>query len=80
MNIEIIPGVYRHYKGAYYLVLGTAAHSETEERLVVYVALYSSPGPRMWVRPLAMFAESVEVQGTTVPRFQYVGQEILSEE
>ena len=73
---EIIPGVYEHYKGRKYLVLGTAAHSETLERLVVYVPLYDSPGPRLWVRPRAMFAETVETNGLSVPRFRYIGQEI----
>ncbi|HLJ56012.1 MAG TPA: DUF1653 domain-containing protein [Chthonomonadaceae bacterium] len=72
----IVPGVYEHYKGRKYLVLGTAAHSETMERLVVYVALYDSPGPRLWVRPGAMFAGTVEVDGVAVPRFRYLGQEI----
>lgn len=73
---EIIPGIYEHYKGRKYLVLGTAAHSETLERLVVYVPLYDSPGPRLWVRPLTMFAESVEAGGHSRPRFRYIGQEI----
>ncbi len=71
-----MPGIYRHYKGNYYLVLGTAAHSETEERLVVYVALSQSPGPHLWVRPAAMFCENVPTRAGEVPRFQYVGQEI----
>ena len=73
---EIIPGIYEHYKGKKYLMLGTAAHSETLERLVVYVPLYDSPGPRLWVRPRAMFGETVVVDGVTVPRFRYIGQEI----
>ena len=73
---EITPGIYEHYKGRKYLVLGTAAHSETLERLVVYVPLYDSPGPRLWVRPCAMFGETVVVEGVTVPRFRYLGQEI----
>jgi hypothetical protein len=72
---EVIPGVYEHYKGNKYLVLGTAAHSETLERLVVYVPLYDSPGPRLWVRPRAMFLESVLLDGAQVPRFRYLGQE-----
>jgi hypothetical protein len=73
---EIIPGIYEHYKGRKYLVIGTAAHSETLERLVVYVPLYDSPGPRLWVRPRAMFAETVEIDGKPVARFRYIGQEI----
>ncbi|MFI0474438.1 DUF1653 domain-containing protein [Halomonas sp. HMF6819] len=62
-----VPGIYRHYKGALYEVLGTAQHSETEEPLVVYRALYGEYG--LWVRPLAMFMETVEVQGQQQPRF-----------
>ena len=63
----ITPGTYRHYKGNLYEVLDVATHSETEERLVVYRALYGEHG--LWVRPLAMFTEMVEVDGVVVPRF-----------
>jgi hypothetical protein len=63
----VAPGRYRHYKGAHYEVIGVARHSETEEELVVYRALYGERG--LWARPLAMFLESVEVDGATVPRF-----------
>ncbi|HSP58329.1 MAG TPA: DUF1653 domain-containing protein [Halomonas sp.] len=62
-----VPGIYSHYKGPLYEVLGLAYHSETEEPLVVYRALYGDYG--LWVRPLAMFTETVEVQGEPVPRF-----------
>ena len=61
------PGTYRHYKGNLYEVLGVARHSETEEQLVVYRALYGERG--LWVRPLAMFQEAVVVDGHEVPRF-----------
>ena len=64
----IEPGLYRHYKGNDYEVVGVATHSETEEALVVYRALYGEFG--LWVRPLAMFEETVEVDGVAVPRFQ----------
>ena len=64
----IEPGLYRHYKGNDYEVVGVATHSETEECVVVYRALYGEFG--LWVRPLAMFEETVEVDGATVPRFQ----------
>ena len=64
------PGRYRHYKGAEYQVLGTARHSETEQPLVVYRALYGEFG--LWVRPLAMFTESVTVDGVDRPRFEFV--------
>lgn len=60
-------GLYRHYKGREYRVFGLARHSETEEPLVVYQALYGDYG--LWVRPLAMFLETVEVDGETLPRF-----------
>lgn len=61
------PGVYRHYKGNLYEVIGVARHSETEEPLVVYRALYGSFG--LWVRPAQMFAETVVDEGQTVLRF-----------
>lgn len=61
------PGVYRHYKGNLYEIIGVARHSETEEPLVVYRALYGSFG--LWVRPAQMFAETVVDEGQTVPRF-----------
>lgn len=63
------PGRYRHYKGNYYEVLETARHSETEELLVVYRALYGDHS--LWVRPLAMFIEKIVVDGQEVPRFAY---------
>ena len=62
------PGIYIHFKGGVYSVVGTATHSETGEQLVVYVA----GGGKMWVRPLAMFTDEVEARGTTVPRFRHV--------
>jgi hypothetical protein len=65
------PGAYRHYKGGLYEVLGVARHSETEERLVVYRALSGDGG--LWVRPLAMFQETVTVDGRDVPRFTPAG-------
>ncbi|MCF7529411.1 DUF1653 domain-containing protein [Neisseria lisongii] len=63
----IIPGIYRHYKGNLYEVIGVARHSETEEEQVVYRALYGNYG--LWVRPSAMFAETVSLNGETLPRF-----------
>lgn len=65
--MPVEPGRYRHYKGNYYEVLGTARHSETDERLVVYRPLYGEGG--LWVRPEAMFQEEVSVEGRSVPRF-----------
>jgi hypothetical protein len=68
-------GVYQHYKGNKYLVLGVATHSETKEKLVVYVALYANDLSHLWVRPLAMFDEEVVVKGQRRPRFQWIGDE-----
>lgn len=67
MRSTIQPGRYRHYKGNFYEVLDVARHSETEEPMVVYRCL--SDGNSLWVRPLDMFLETVEVAGQTVPRF-----------
>ena len=66
------PGVYRHYKGQHYEVLGVARHSETEEEFVVYRALYGERG--LWIRPVAMFMESVEKDGVFVPRFARIDE------
>ncbi len=68
------PGRYRHYKGNDYDVIGVATHSEDESALVVYRPCYGER--ELWVRPLAMFMETVEVNGETVPRFRYVGQPV----
>ena len=59
---------YKHFKGNEYLVLHIAKHSETMEDLVVYKALYGEYG--IWVRPLSMFLEQVEVDGKLVNRFE----------
>lgn len=67
-------GVYRHFKGKLYLVLGVARHSETDEHFVAYVPLYSMPGPRITVRPYADFFAIVERDGARQPRFTYVGE------
>jgi hypothetical protein len=68
---EPAPGPYRHFKGGEYEVVGVARHSETDERLVVYRPLYGDGG--LWVRPVAMFLETVEYDGRTVPRFTFLG-------
>lgn len=59
---------YRHYKGNFYEVLGVARHTETQEELVVYRALYGEGG--LWVRPKAMFLEEVIVDGQSMRRFE----------
>ena len=64
------PGLYQHYKGNQYEVIDTVRHSETEETLVLYRALYGEKG--LWVRPLEMFRESVNVDGLCIPRFEFV--------
>ena len=66
---DLAPGRYRHYKGPEYVVLGTARHSETDEILVVYRPVVTKGHEGVWVRPLAMFTETVSVEGRTVPRF-----------
>ena len=69
-------GKYKHYKGNLYEVIGLAHHSETLEELVVYRALYNSPdfgADALWVRPLKMFVEKVNVDGQEIPRFDFVG-------
>ncbi|MBD9398091.1 MULTISPECIES: DUF1653 domain-containing protein [unclassified Pseudomonas] len=71
--MSLQPGLYRHYKGPEYRVLGVARHSETEEEVVVYQALYGEYG--LWVRPLAMFTSQVELDGEQVPRFALVEAE-----
>ena len=65
-------GRYRHFKGKEYEVLGVARHSETEEELVVYRALYGNFG--LWVRPVSMWNETVERDGKTFRRFTYIGE------
>lgn len=70
-------GIYEHYKGGFYQVLGVGAHADTEELLVVYIALAIRPGPRMRVRPLATFEDMIEwPSGEMKPRFLYRGTEI----
>lgn len=64
-------GKYKHFKGKEYEVVGVAKHSETMEDLVVYRALYDEGS--LWVRPLKMFLEEVEVNGKKVPRFSFIG-------
>ena len=67
----ILLGMYRHYKGGEYEVIGFAKHSETLEDMVIYKALYGEGGT--WVRPMSMWEESVDHAGKTVKRFTFIG-------
>ena len=66
-------GKYKHYKGNDYEVIGVAKHSETQEELVVYKALYGEGS--LWVRPKQMFLENVNIDGKEIPRFQFIENE-----
>lgn len=68
--MTLLAGKYQHYKGPFYQVEGVATHSETQESLVVYRCLYGNYD--LWVRPLAMFTETVKIDGVEVPRFALV--------
>ena len=74
--MKLKAGTYRHYKGNLYEVLTTAQHSETEEWMVVYKALYGRKG--MWVRPYEMFVEKIEVDGEMVERFKYINKDTVA--
>ena len=70
---EIKLGVYKHYKGNEYRVLAIATHSETLEKMVVYQALYGEYC--IWVRPISMWNEIVDVNGVKTPRFEFLREE-----
>ena len=65
-------GIYEHYKGMKYEVIDTLRHSETEELMVLYRALYGDEG--LWARPFNMFFENVTIEGLEQPRFKYIGE------
>ncbi len=69
-------GLYQHYKGNLYQVIGISRHSETLEEHVVYQALYGDYG--LWVRPLQMFAETILVNDQNLPRFKFLGEPLSS--
>ena len=76
-QVFIVPkleaGVYQHYKGNHYQVLGIGCHTETNDYFVVYEPLYEHTGqPGIWVRPYDMFTESVAINGVTTPRFRKI--------
>ena len=70
--IETPPGLYRHYKGGQYRVLGTVRHSETLEPMTLYQALYGQQG--LWVRPAAMFGETLVIDGVERARFERISE------
>ena len=70
--MEIKPGVYEHFKGEQYRVIGIAKHSETLEDVVVYEALYENEVSKLWVRPLELFLGEVEAGGKRAPRFRFL--------
>ena len=76
-RVQLKPGLYQHYKGPLYRVLGVTTHSETQELLVLYQALYGEMG--LWSRPLEMFVESVACAHNRepVPRFAYLENQTM---
>lgn len=71
--MKVPPGIYRHFKGHVYRVVGIAKHSETLDEHVVYV---STTDPEdMWVRPADMFLDIIEREGRKFPRFERIGED-----
>jgi hypothetical protein len=72
MTLTITPGVYEHYKGKRYFVLGLTKNTETNEICVVYRPLYETDWPHLVHRSLAMFMETVRIDGKDIPRFKLI--------
>lgn len=72
MEVEV--GIYQHYKGGKYRVIGVAKHSETLEDLIIYEALYENKTSNIWARPIEMFVDEVEVGTKKIPRFKFLSQ------
>ncbi len=72
-DVELRCGVYEHYKGDHYLVLGVARDDRDETPLVIYSRLYPRAGVPLTARPLAQFTGEVDVAGESVARFRYIG-------
>jgi hypothetical protein len=64
-DIYPTPGIYQHYKGGYYTVLGVGKHTESGQLLVTYI----DADGELWNRPLAMWFDAEEWEGKLVPRF-----------
>ena len=73
-DVKVKNGIYQHYKGNKYEVIGVAKNSETFENFVVYRALYDNKVSQLWVRPLKMFTETIENDGKEIERFKYIGE------
>ena len=70
--MSIKQGIYRHFRGNNYHILGVAQHSEDGTIFVVYRPMYGARD--LWVRPIEMFHEKVELDGQQVPRFEFLEQ------
>lgn len=66
----IVNGIYQHYKGVLYKVIGIASHLETLEKLVIYISLTND---LLWARPISMWCEEIVIDGVIYPRFTYIG-------
>ncbi len=73
MGDDVPCGIYEHYKGNLYEVIGSAFHTEDREPLVIYKALYKGDFPegQLWARPAKMFQENVTINGKEMPRFRF---------
>ena len=69
----IVNGIYQHYKGGLYKVIGIASHSETLEKLVIYISLTNH---LLWARPLSMWCEEICIDDAIYPRFTYIGDKL----